>query len=134
MAGPQRTTTDEDIRLEVVRARDKAQDFRDDPAMTRLLVVEAMKQLDKKSALGLIYHDMNAGLRLVGAWLDGRCEAQWEVIADILAGAIYLISPLDLVPDFVPNEGLLDDAAVISTVLYPLKEEIDSFREWEQEQ
>ena len=35
----------------------------------------------------------------------------------LLAAAVYLVSPVDLIPDFVPVVGYLDDALVAAVVL-----------------
>ena len=35
----------------------------------------------------------------------------------LIAGAVYLVSPIDLVPGFIPVAGQLDDAAAILVVL-----------------
>ena len=35
----------------------------------------------------------------------------------IYAGLVYTFSPIDLLPDFVPVLGLLDDAAVLPTLI-----------------
>ena len=41
----------------------------------------------------------------------------------VIAALLYLVSPVDLVPDFIPVAGLLDDAAVAGLVLdYVLKQ------------
>jgi len=37
--------------------------------------------------------------------------------AALIAGAVYLVSPIDLVPGFIPVAGQLDDAAAILVVL-----------------
>ncbi|GMO32279.1 MAG: hypothetical protein Ta2B_13160 [Termitinemataceae bacterium] len=57
----------------------------------------------------------------------GKVRALWSAVKnpDIpwyrkalpLAGLVYLVSPLDLVPDVIPGVGLLDDAAVILVIL-----------------
>jgi uncharacterized membrane protein YkvA (DUF1232 family) len=43
----------------------------------------------------------------------------------ILAGLIYLISPLDVVPDFIPFAGLLDDMGVAVFVLNYILKKVD---------
>lgn len=51
--------------------------------------------------------------------------ATWAIIAGALA---YVICPVDVIPDFIPVLGWLDDAFVLSTVMASLSVEIDNFR------
>ncbi len=41
---------------------------------------------------------------------------------------VYLVNPLDAVPDIVPAVGLLDDATVIGFVLASIKQDIQNFK------
>lgn len=53
------------------------------------------------------------------AWLtarDPRCP--WHARAVGLAVAAYALSPIDLIPDFIPVLGLLDDALLIPAGLW----------------
>lgn len=50
--------------------------------------------------------------RLLG---DGRVPRRWKVA--LAALAVYLASPIDLVPDFIPVAGQLDDAILVALVL-----------------
>jgi uncharacterized membrane protein YkvA (DUF1232 family) len=48
-----------------------------------------------------------------------------------LAGAlIYLVSPLDLIPDWVPMAGLVDDAAMLAFVFQLSKVDLNAYRRW----
>jgi hypothetical protein len=44
-------------------------------------------------------------------------EVPWYKKAAPLAALVYLVSPVDVVPDFIPIAGLLDDAGVITAAI-----------------
>lgn len=49
-------------------------------------------------------------------------------IALIVAVLTYILSPIDIVPDFIPIAGLLDDAALLTMVLNSIKSDIEKYR------
>ncbi|MCB5271880.1 MAG: DUF1232 domain-containing protein [Candidatus Cloacimonetes bacterium] len=49
----------------------------------------------------------------------------WAVIAGALA---YVVFPLDVIPDFIPGLGWIDDAFVLGTVVAMLDEEIKRYK------
>lgn len=49
----------------------------------------------------------------------------WAVIAGALA---YVVLPIDVIPDFIPIAGWLDDAFVLGAVIASLKNEIHNFK------
>lgn len=51
-------------------------------------------------------------------------------VAIILFGALYTVSPIDLIPDSLGLIGLVDDAAVLKLVNKMLEGEIDKYKEW----
>lgn len=55
-------------------------------------------------------------------------------IAAILLGGIYLINPVDFVPDFLSIFGLVDDVAVIGFITYLMKDDLDAFRDWDKKE
>lgn len=48
----------------------------------------------------------------------------WAMIAGALA---YVVFPIDVIPDFIPVLGWLDDAFVLGAVVATLKSEINNF-------
>ena len=71
---------------------------------------------------------------VLALWLAAR-DARTPLGAKLLAGAVaaYALSPIDLIPDFVPVLGLLDDVLVVPAgiwlVLRLLPEElVEEFR------
>ena len=52
----------------------------------------------------------------------------------IIAGAIaYAVLPTDIIPDFIPGVGFVDDAFVISSVIAQLREEIENYKSFKNE-
>ena len=51
-------------------------------------------------------------------------------VAMIGGGLLYFILPTDLIPDFIPVIGYVDDLAVITTIMNSLKKEIKDYRIW----
>ena len=57
-------------------------------------------------------------------------EVPWLVIASIGGSLLYVLSPIDLIPDFIPVVGYLDDAAVFAACLKFVKEDLEKYKEW----
>ena len=49
----------------------------------------------------------------------------------VIGALVYFVTPIDLVPDFIPITGLLDDFTVIVWVYNTLQGEIEEFMQWE---
>ena len=43
-----------------------------------------------------------------------KSQAKWKKIIIVLLAFIYVVSPLDLIPDFIPVIGWLDDLGVLA--------------------
>ena len=57
-------------------------------------------------------------------------EVPIGTIVTIVAGLLYFLSPVDLIPDFIPGVGLIDDLAIISFCFYGVKTDLDAYSEW----
>ena len=53
-------------------------------------------------------------------------------VAMIGGGLLYFILPADLIPDFIPLVGYLDDLAVLTTIMNSLKGEISAYRNFKE--
>ena len=49
----------------------------------------------------------------------------------IIAAILYFVSPFDVIPDWVPVLGHIDDAFVISLALKTVRMDLDTFMAWE---
>ena len=71
-------------------------------------------------------------LRLIRAYYRGEYRAVTEsTLIVIIAAIIYIVSPLDVIPDAIPALGFLDDATVLSLALRRTRQDLDDFMIWE---
>jgi len=71
------------------------------------------------------FSDFAMLLRMLTTEGYSLCPSTWAVIAGALA---YVVFPIDVIPDFIPMLGWIDDAFVLGTVIATLKNEIHNFK------
>lgn len=73
--------------------------------------------------------------RMVKAYASGKYKlVPWKSIIVITAVLIYFVMPLDLIPDFIPVTGYMDDMAVVLWAYNHLIDDINTFLVWEKSQ
>jgi len=83
--------------------------------------------------IGRLWTDLPLLVRLLKAWKDGSYRGlSVRTVASLAAALIYVLSPIDAVPDFIPGIGLIDDAAVLAFLLHSMAQDLAAFRAWEQ--
>lgn len=82
---------------------------------------------------GKLLKDLQLLVRLLKASISGAYTGlSVYKLVTIVAAILYLINPLDVIPDFIPVVGYADDAAVIAWVLNSIAEELKDFKMWEE--
>jgi uncharacterized membrane protein YkvA (DUF1232 family) len=61
-------------------------------------------------------------------------EVPFNVIAAIGGALLYVLSPIDLIPDFIPIIGYLDDAAVVAFCLNLIEKDLISYKIWKKQE
>ncbi|SHG71572.1 Protein of unknown function [Salegentibacter echinorum] len=77
------------------------------------------------------YQDFKDLFSLLKDWYHGQYkDVPWMVISAAGGALLYVLSPIDLIPDFIPVIGYLDDAAVFAACLKYIRKDLDKYREW----
>ena len=63
-------------------------------------------------------------------WFGIYKEIPYWVIGATVFTLLYVLSPIDLIPDVIPVVGLVDDAAVIAICLLMIEQELHDYSEW----
>ncbi len=86
---------------------------------------------DKANHLGGFFEEFKLLWQLLKDYKSGAYrDVPWKFIAAVGFAMLYLINPLDLIPDFVPVAGYLDDTAVFGLVVATFKMEIEKYKTW----
>ena len=94
-----------------------------------------------------------ASIPKIGPWLSGKLELgdaivmiklvrsfikkeytdiSFQNVAILLGALIYLAVPVDVIPDWLVGIGWVDDAAVIAIAIAATGNELDKYKEWEE--
>ncbi|GAA4355595.1 YkvA family protein [Angustibacter luteus] len=94
---------------------------------------QALRGASRPGAPG-VWESLRAVPRLVVATLVGRYPGASRGEIGLLAVAVlYIVSPIDLLPDFLPLLGIVDDAVVASWLAGRLLMDAAAFLRWESE-
>lgn len=70
-------------------------------------------------------------LNMVKDYFQGNYrEIPWWSLAAVIAALLYVINPLDLIPDAIPVIGQLDDAAVVACCLSLVRLDLETYQNW----
>ncbi len=95
---------------------------------SRRLLSRGVDPLDTKGLSGRVL----ALIRMIRCWVNREYrEVPWQTLVLVTAGLIYLVSPIDAIPDFMPLIGFSDDFAVLSAVIVSVGRDLEKFLEWE---
>jgi uncharacterized membrane protein YkvA (DUF1232 family) len=88
---------------------------------------------DVPQPLKELWADLKAMVTCVRDYWSGTYrEIPWKSIAAMTGAIVYFVSPIDVIPDFVPLIGYVDDAAVISLALKWVADDLAAYRRWKE--
>ena len=72
-------------------------------------------------------------IEMIKAATSGEYPLPAWAIAAIIGAIIYVVSPIDAVPDIIPIAGWVDDGAVVAAAVKALEEVIKAFIKYKKE-
>ncbi len=73
--------------------------------------------------------------RMLRSWVHGDYKnISVKSIIAVVAALIYFVNPFDLIPDFIPVIGQIDDILILGYLIKIVNKEIERFMTWEENQ
>ena len=104
------------------------------PARLRALFDEVVKDTASmpREPFGETWPYFQTMLRLIRAYSEGRYrDVPENTLIVMVAAVVYLVNPLDVIPDALPALAYLDDATVVALAVRRSRETLDAFMTWE---
>jgi len=112
--------------------KEKAKAFLDDDEKMEKLFRDFEDKLKLIPKIGNRASDIAVLLSLIRAYIKKQyTDVSPSTIMLAVAGLIYVVTPVDLIPDYILGPGLLDDAAVIGIVLQAIQMDLNKYKKWQ---
>lgn len=87
--------------------------------------------ISKNKKLAGYLKDVKLFYSLLKDYMSGRYKSiPWYFIASITAALLYLLNPLDVIPDAIPIIGFIDDLAILKVCTELMKMELQKYQDW----
>ncbi|WP_242693035.1 YkvA family protein [Sabulibacter ruber] len=115
----------------------KASGLMKKPVKIGLLLTTAYEKLQdansSESGLDQLKDIMFRFIRLVKAYYNGTYrQVNTKSMLLGIAVLLYIVTPLDIVPDFIPILGFADDLSLMAWFINAFQEELHKFQVWEE--
>ena len=112
---------------------EKAKSFYDDNEKLGDLIDEVVEKIKSSKVFETIGSDLKLTIDMIIDWKNGDYkDISQESISIIIIGFLYVLSPINLVPKFIPLK-YLDDVLVLAYVIKKIKEELEVYKKWRSE-
>jgi uncharacterized membrane protein YkvA (DUF1232 family) len=116
------------------KATSEAKSYAKDPRRLRKLFEDAIDKINDipRGPFAETWPYLMAMIRLIRAYHHREYQdISSQNLLIIIAAIIYFVSPFDVIPDWVPILGHIDDAMVVRLAMKSARADLDTFMAWE---
>lgn len=114
--------------------QEKANEIAGEDGKLKHLLAQVRDRLDKVSHNPKVQEALEPIMvfkRMIQAHRKGQFKVSKKTLGLIVLGLVYFITPLDIIPDFLPIIGFADDLSVLIAIYQSVKHEVEEFKSWE---
>lgn len=119
---------------ELKKGYDKAKKLLEDTDKIEVFLQKLEKKLKVIPKVGETFAIVPTMISLIRNYVKKEyTEIPLGTIIAILSALIYIITPIDFIPDVIPGAGYIDDALVIGACLKLVSSDVDDYEKWRKE-
>ena len=117
---------------------DQAEEYAKNPNKLQRLIFNAKDKLmqmeDRRHTLKNVVRHVSVFIRMIKDYKTGYYpHLPWKSLLSIVGGLLYFVNPFDVIPDFIPGIGMLDDITLLAWVYKSIENEVEDYLDWEKE-
>lgn len=94
-------------------------------------LIDDAKNKKATGPIDKVFEDIKLLIGIIADYISGDYrEVPWGSLVLIVCAIIYFVSPIDLIPDFIPVAGYIDDAVVMAFVIKQINSDLQKYKEW----
>lgn len=94
-----------------------------------------MKKVLGSRHLAVFFKDVELLFEMIRDHLAKRyTTVPWHTIAATAATLLYILNPFDIIPDFIPGLGYVDDGMVVMLAMKMVGKDLEKYKLWRRSQ
>jgi len=124
--------------MEFKKAKDKAEEIVHNNEALRKILQDVIRKIEdigyRSESIREMLDTLQTFVRMLKAYLQGEYQKiPWKTLTMVTAGLLYFLMPFDVIPDFIPVLGFMDDITVLLWIYKSFHDDIDEYRIWARE-
>lgn len=116
---------------------DQAEEYARNPNKLQRLVQNAKEKLmnmeNRRTTLKNVVRYVSVYIRILKDYSGGYYPyLPWKSFLSIIGAVLYFVNPFDVIPDFIPGVGFLDDITLLGWVYKNIENDVEDYLGWEQ--
>ncbi len=124
------------MNIRVLKIFRKAKRMLNEQSQVKELIWQVSQKLKKingsNKQINELMEHVQLFLRMIKKSLSGEYSAfSHKTLFSLVFGLLYFVTPMDVVPDFIPMLGFSDDLSIVYFIIKNFKSDIEAFKGWE---
>lgn len=123
--------TEDEAQAAINERKREAERIISDPNRLKEFIDNVISKLKNVPIVGKYFEDISLLCTLIYDYATGKYRGiPLASIITITAALLYFLSPIDLIPDFIPVIGYIDDVAVVLLAIEAVHNDLQTYKEW----